>query len=132
MGGVWSEQNLYEGIKTNNLVGTYEYSDFPLLGNSKYGVQEGQHIPGRTMYEYLRDYAVHFDFFRLIKFHVNVEEIEKLDDGWKISAVKTGIHGEATKEVYQCKKLIMSNGLASIPRKLNIYKILIVLVSEIP
>ena len=24
VGGVWAEQNLYEGIKTNNLIGTYE------------------------------------------------------------------------------------------------------------
>lgn len=67
VGGVWAEENLYEGIKTNNLIGTYEYSDFPLLGNSKYGVREGEHIPGRVMYEYLRDYAVHFDVYRRIR-----------------------------------------------------------------
>ena len=72
VGGVWAKQNLYEGIKTNNLVGTYEYSDFPLLGNDKYGVDEGKHIPGRVMYQYLKDYAVHFDIYKLIQFHVTV------------------------------------------------------------
>jgi cation diffusion facilitator CzcD-associated flavoprotein CzcO len=120
VGGVWAEQNLYEGIKTNNLVGTYEFSDFPLLGVEKYGVAKGQHIPGRVMYQYLKDYAEHFDIYRLIRFHVDVEEIEKRDDGWKISTKKTCANGDTVDEVYECKKLIMCNGLASTPRPISI------------
>ena len=120
MGGVWAEQNLYEGIKTNNLVGTYEFSDFPLLGVSKYGVPEGQHIPGRVMYEYLKDYAQHFDILRLVRFHTDVKEIEKLEDGWKITAVNTETDGSAKDQIYRCRKLIMCNGLASTPRAISI------------
>jgi cation diffusion facilitator CzcD-associated flavoprotein CzcO len=120
VGGVWAAQNLYEGIKTNNLVGTYEFSDFPLLGVSKYGVPEGSHIPGRVMYEYLKDYAVHFDIFRLIQFYMDVKEVEKLDGGWKITAIKTNNDDSTEGKVYQCNKLIMCNGLASTPRPISI------------
>lgn len=72
------------------------------------------------MYEYLKDYAVHFDIYPLIRFHVKVEVIEKLDGGWKLSGVKTGIDGEKSDHVYLCNKLIMCNGLASSPRPVSI------------
>ena len=120
MSGVWAEENLYEGIKTNNLVGTHEFSDFPLLGVPRYNVPEGRHIPGRVMYEYLKDYAMHFDIYRHIRFHEDVKEIEKLDDGWKISTVKTEVDGPSTDLEYECKKLVMCNGLASTPRPISI------------
>lgn len=100
---------------------TFRYSDFPLLSKSIiYGVEEGEHIPGRVMHEYLRDYAMHMDIYRLIQFHVNVEVFEKLDGGWKLSAVKIGSNGETTDRVYLCNKLIMCNGLASSPRPVSI------------
>ncbi|KAK3717018.1 hypothetical protein LTR37_006073 [Vermiconidia calcicola] len=120
VGGVWCEANLYEGIKTNNLVGLYEFSDFPLLGVSKYGVPEGSHIPGRVMYQYLTDYAKHFDVYSSIQFHTEVKEVEKLGDGWRITATKTNVNGSTTEKVYECKKLIMCNGLASTPRPISI------------
>ena len=72
------------------------------------------------MYEYLRDYAVHFDIYEKIRFHVKVQVIEKLDEGWKISAIKTGIHGETSNQTFLCSKLIMCNGLASSPRPVSI------------
>ncbi|KAJ5438132.1 uncharacterized protein N7458_009130 [Penicillium daleae] len=34
IGGVWSEENCYEGLKTNNLGGTYEFTDFPWVKNT--------------------------------------------------------------------------------------------------
>ncbi|KAK5164562.1 uncharacterized protein LTR77_009768 [Saxophila tyrrhenica] len=120
VGGVWAKQNLYEGIKTNNLVGTYEFSDFPLLGEPKYGLKEGQHIPGHIVYQYLEDYAQHFDIHRLIQFHTDVKEIEKLDNGWRILATRTDVDGSPTEQIYSCKKLIMSNGLASTPRPVSL------------
>lgn len=30
VGGVWAKKNLYPGLKTNNLRGTFEYTDFPM------------------------------------------------------------------------------------------------------
>lgn len=28
--GVWAKEKLYPGLVTNNLLGTYEYTDFPM------------------------------------------------------------------------------------------------------
>lgn len=109
LGGVWCEENLYEGLKTNNLYGTYEYSDF-YMDPKIYDVQEGWHIPGRVMYDYLTDYAKHFDILRRIHYLTTVNEIKKLDDGWEIRTTNSG--GEKT---YRSRKLIMCHGLASRP-----------------
>ena len=72
------------------------------------------------MYEYLRDYAVHFDIYHHIHFHTDVKEIEKLDHGWKISVTNTNPDGSTKGQVYECKKLIMCNGLSSTPRPISI------------
>ncbi|KAI5364910.1 Putative FAD/NAD(P)-binding domain superfamily [Septoria linicola] len=83
LGGVWAEQNLYEGLKTNNLYGTYEYSDFPM--DARYGVKEGQHIPGAVLYRYLTDYAEHFQLTKRLRLRMEVFEVEKLGDGWNLT-----------------------------------------------
>ena len=31
IGGVWAKERLYPGLKTNNMIGTYEFSDFPMI-----------------------------------------------------------------------------------------------------
>ncbi|KAF5594883.1 dimethylaniline monooxygenase [Fusarium subglutinans] len=116
LGGVWAEENCYDGLKTNNLRGTYEFTDFPL--DDSYGVKEGEHIPGLVLYRYMTNFAVKFDIFRRIRFNVNIRTIEKLDKGgW-------GLLGEdaAAKPVpvlYRCEKLIMCTGLASTPNPVS-------------
>ncbi|KXT12914.1 hypothetical protein AC579_10457 [Pseudocercospora musae] len=117
LGGVWAEQNLYEGLCTNNLYGTYEYSDFPMYAE-KYGLKKDMHIPGEVMYRYLTDYAKHFDIFRRINFSTKVTEVEKLESGWKITT--TANHNDSFKRVYYTHKLIMCNGLASNPNPITI------------
>lgn len=118
MGGVWAEENLYEGLKTNNLYGTYEYSDF-YMDPKIYDVKEGWHIPGRAMYDYLTSYAKHFDILRRIHCLVTVDEIEKLDNGWLLSTTKNDGNGSAQK-TYRSRKLIMCHGLASRPNPVNL------------
>jgi hypothetical protein len=39
--GVWVVERLYPGLKTNNLVGTYEFGDFPMT-EALFGVKSGQ------------------------------------------------------------------------------------------
>lgn len=72
------------------------------------------------MYEYLNDYAVYFNILRLIEFHADVQEVEKLQNGWKITALKTNSDQSTEKRTYQCEKLIMCNGLASTPRPISV------------
>ncbi|EEP82707.1 predicted protein [Uncinocarpus reesii 1704] len=54
-GGVWAQERLYPGLRLNNLLGTYEYSDFPM--DEAFRVQPGQHISGEATHRYLRAYA---------------------------------------------------------------------------
>ncbi|PWY83556.1 FAD/NAD(P)-binding domain-containing protein [Aspergillus heteromorphus CBS 117.55] len=51
VGGVWATQRLYPGLKSNNMLGTYEFSDFPM--DASFGVKPGEHIPGEVIHEYL-------------------------------------------------------------------------------
>nr|RBQ99061.1 hypothetical protein FVER53263_03387 [Fusarium verticillioides] len=118
LGGVWAEENCYDGLKTNNLRGTYEFTDFPL--DDSYGVKDGEHIPGLVLYRYMTDFAVKFDIFRRIRFNVNVRTIEKLEKGgWELVG-EDGTAAEKSVSVsYRCEKLIMCTGLASTPNPVS-------------
>ncbi|KAF3392571.1 Flavin-containing monooxygenase FMO GS-OX-like 2 [Penicillium rolfsii] len=112
IGGVWSEENCYEGLKTNNLG---EFTDFPM--GEKYGVKEDKHIPGSTLHSYLNDFADHFDIRRRIRFNTRVSEIEKLSQGWRL---KTDTTDSSLAIVYTCDKVIVCSGLSSTPNPVNI------------
>ncbi|KAI1334268.1 hypothetical protein F5Y15DRAFT_294982 [Xylariaceae sp. FL0016] len=118
LGGVWAEENCYDGLKTNNLRGTYEFTDFPL--DDKYGVKDGEHIPGIVLHLYLTDFANHFDIMRRIRFETKIQTIEKTEKGWKLFAEETSVDGVMIPVVYMCAKLIMSTGLASTPNPVSI------------
>lgn len=118
MGGVWARENCYEGLKTNNLHGTYEFSDFPM--DAKYGVQDGEHIPCSVMHQYFCDFVDHFDIRRRVRFNTNVLEVKQLEDGWKLSADITHDAQQHQPAAYICKKLIICSGLASTPRPISI------------
>ncbi|KAJ5397846.1 hypothetical protein N7509_005959 [Penicillium cosmopolitanum] len=115
LGGVWSEENCYEGLKTNNLGGTYEFTDFPM--GEKYDVKEDRHIPGAALHSYLNDFADKFDIRRRISFNTQVLEIEKLGQGWRLT---TQTSDSSSSIMYTCDKLIISSGLSSTPNPVNI------------
>lgn len=76
IGGVWATERDYPGLKTNNMLGTYEYPDFPMDPNT-YGVQPGEFIPGRVVHKYLADFATAFDLVKLIRFQSRVVSADK-------------------------------------------------------
>ncbi|KAF4503028.1 dimethylaniline monooxygenase [Fusarium agapanthi] len=118
LGGVWAEENCYDGLKTNNLRGTYEFTDFPL--DDSYGVKEGEHIPGLVLYRYMTDFALKFDIFRRIRFNVNIRTIEKLDKGgWELVGEDGAAAEKPIPVSYRCEKLIMCTGLASTPNPVS-------------
>lgn len=109
VGGVWAEHRLYPGLKSNNLWGTYEYSDFPM--NESYGVKPGQHIPGHVLHRYLSNYAAHFGLLERIRFKTTVESAELKDgQGWLLSVSSEGGRGQILTE-----RLIVATGLTSQP-----------------
>ncbi|GLB06363.1 hypothetical protein AtubIFM57258_001666 [Aspergillus tubingensis] len=109
VGGVWAE-NSYEGLHTNNLYGTYEFSSFS-LDPTKYDVQPEAPIPGYALKQYFSDFIDHFDLRRRTRFHTCVHTVEKADGFW-------ALHTDSV--LYKCSKLIMSPGLFSTPNEFSI------------
>jgi hypothetical protein len=84
LGGTWAEHRLYPGLKSNNLLGTYEYPDFP-MDTETFGVKTNEHIPGTVVNTYLKAYASKFGIDSKIRYRTNVivaEHQENTEGGW--------------------------------------------------
>ncbi|KAI9673614.1 MAG: hypothetical protein M1817_002251 [Caeruleum heppii] len=129
IGGVWAEHRLYPGLKSNNMLGTYEYSDFP-MDEATFGVRPGQHIPGQVIHEYLRSYAEHFDVYRRIRFRTKVESVEHQQaGGWRLNLRRSNDSDDGSEidsdfdagsdvdkpSIVITQKLIVATGLTSEP-----------------
>jgi len=115
IGGVWAKHRLYPGLKSNNMVGTYEYSDFP-MDESTFGVKSGEHIPGQVVHDYLHRYAEKFDIYRRIRFQSNVDTVErKQSGGWILTVTQGSDNAGDDKTHILAHKLIVATGLTSEP-----------------
>lgn len=109
-GGTWAEHRLYPGLKSNNMVGSYEYPDFP-MSEDTYGVKSNDHIPAATLHRYLTDYSRYFGVFDRVTFNTSVDTIERdTDRGWKVHTLSGKSHA-----VVETKRLILATGLTSSP-----------------
>lgn len=122
-GGTWSEARLYPGLKSNNMVGSYEYPDFPMT-EAKYGVKEGGHIPGAVLHRYLTDFAKEYGVFERLQFHTKVDNVQALRSAaegpitsWRLTVTGPGSGsgpGDAQRTL-TTTKLILATGLTSSP-----------------
>ncbi|KAK0650927.1 putative FAD-containing monooxygenase MymA [Lasiodiplodia hormozganensis] len=113
IGGVWCRDRLYPGLKSNNMLGTFEYSDFP-MDTPTFGVKPGEHIPGIVVHRYLAAYAERFGVYKRIRFNTRVESAQESSetDGWTLSVANVAT-GE--KETLNTRRLIVATGLTSQP-----------------
>ncbi|KAE8159225.1 hypothetical protein BDV40DRAFT_291148 [Aspergillus tamarii] len=108
--GTWGADRLYPDLKSNNMVGSYEYPDFPML-EEVYGVRPDTHIPAATMCRYLTDYAHHFGVFERVQFNTTVNTVELgPDDGWTLT-----IDPGSGPSTLHTKRLVLATGLTSLP-----------------
>ncbi|KAJ5932124.1 hypothetical protein N7516_006613 [Penicillium verrucosum] len=108
IGGVWAKHRLYKGLKSNNMLGTYEYSDFP-MDEATFGIKPGQHIPGHVIQKYMEAYVHHFGFSDCIRLEHHVESARHTSDGtWQLSVS----HGADTTSI-DTKKMIVATGITS-------------------
>jgi hypothetical protein len=129
LGGTWATERLYPGLKTNNIVGTYEFSDFPLVPE-KYGIAPGQHIPGRVVQAYLSDMCQAYGLTSRIRFRTKVESATLLSNAqWEIGyttesqtdkeascdRASTQQAGTKTRGKLIASKLVLATGLTSEP-----------------
>ncbi|KAK4095854.1 FAD/NAD(P)-binding domain-containing protein [Parathielavia hyrcaniae] len=112
LGGVWGKDRLYPTLKTNNMLGTFEYPDFPMTTDA-FGVRSGEHMSGEVMYRYLTRYAEHFGILGLIRYRTAVISAEhqcSAQGGW----ILTIRHGESQHRLF-AHKLVIAAGFTSEP-----------------
>lgn len=127
VGGTWAHERLYPGLKTNNLVGSYEFSDFPLVPEN-YGIERGQHIPGRVVHHYLCDFCDAYGLTPSIRLRTKVESATLLESGeWHLSLLTLPAAGTPLAEqspegsrsgeraAVAASRLVLATGLTSEP-----------------
>lgn len=112
LGGTWADERLYPGLKTNNLLGTFEYPDFP-MDTATFGIESGQHIPGLVVNRYLKAYAEQFGIADRIQLRIKVRSAEHHDKtgGWTLSLEDASGNQTSVKAL----RLIIATGLTSDP-----------------
>ncbi|KAL8856738.1 MAG: hypothetical protein Q9178_006695 [Gyalolechia marmorata] len=113
VGGVWAQERMYPGLRTNNLYGSLEYSDYP-MDEQTFGVKAGDYIPGSVVQTYLRSYAEKFDIYRRIRFGALVRTVERKSNGAYQWLVHYEPQSQSAKQILT-KKLVISTGLTSEP-----------------
>lgn len=113
IGGVWCHERLYPGLKSNNMLGTYEFSDFP-MDTATFGVKPGEHIPGMVLHEYLASFAKASGILTRTRLNTRVESAEEniKTGNWTLNTKDT-LTGQALP--LHAKKLIVATGLTSEP-----------------
>lgn len=116
LGGTWSDHRLYPGLKSNNLLGTYEYPDFP-MDTETFGVKTDEHIPGPVINKYLKAYAARFGIAELIRSQTKVlvaehqEGPDHADGGWVLTVSTVG---QQETKLY-ARHLVLATGRTSDP-----------------
>ncbi|KAM0426351.1 hypothetical protein ACHAPT_008392 [Fusarium lateritium] len=114
IGGTWAKERLYPGLKTNNILGTYEFSDFPMTPE-RFNVKPGQHIPGHAVHDYLTQFSEHFNLNSCIRLKQKVESAELLDDGTWLLRIISVEHPNTEPRSVVAGKLVVATGLTSEP-----------------
>ncbi|KAI7287584.1 dimethylaniline monooxygenase (N-oxide forming) [Hortaea werneckii] len=114
IGGTWGDGRLYPGLRSNNLLGTYEYPDFP-MDTETFGVKTHEHIPGPVINKYLKVYAERFGIADLVRLQTKVLVADHQDDdqgGW----ILTLKHAEQQHEYkLYARRLVLATGRYSDP-----------------
>ncbi|PGH32257.1 hypothetical protein GX50_04922 [[Emmonsia] crescens] len=111
LGGTWGDQRLYPLLKSNNLIGTYEYPDFP-MDTATFGIKSGEHIPGQVINAYLKAYAAKFGIADLVRLQTKVIVAEHQDTvagGW----ILTVTNSKQEESKVFVRRLILATGMTS-------------------
>ncbi|ORY61579.1 uncharacterized protein BCR38DRAFT_373516 [Pseudomassariella vexata] len=115
IGGTWATERLYPDLKTNNIVGSYEFSDYP-MDLQRYCLKPHQHIPGTVVHRYLSDFAEHYGLTPRMQLRTRVEAANLQEDGsWIIEFSTNGPDRRETLGRLVASKLVLATGLTSEP-----------------
>ncbi|KAL4802448.1 hypothetical protein BDV18DRAFT_146747 [Aspergillus unguis] len=113
IGGTWARERLYPGLKTNNVFGSYELRDFPMVPG-KYGTKGdvNGHIPGEVVHVYWADVAEHYGITECLRLRTRVVEANSNEQGvWSVCLQSL----DSGRETVLGKRLVIATGLTSKP-----------------
>jgi hypothetical protein len=121
LGGTWSKDRLYTGLRSNNIKGTLEFPDYPF--HDGLGIKDGQHPTGEAIHAYLQEYAQHFDIDHRIRYESKVLDVTKLNsdiengegEGWRLT-----VQTPEKQYFVETEKLIIATGLSSQPQPMHV------------
>ncbi|KAI0454134.1 hypothetical protein F5B21DRAFT_258075 [Xylaria acuta] len=111
IGGTWAEERLYPTLKSNNMLGTYEYPGFP-MSSDKFDVKAGEHMKGTALNSYLKAYAEYTGIAGLVRFNhkvLSAEHRDTHDGGWVLTITAPG---KGEKKAL-ARHLILATGMTS-------------------
>lgn len=119
LGGAFAHYTWKGGQLTSSTISTW-YSDFPVEDRQRF-------MTWREFVDYLGRYVDHFGFRERLNFNCKVEQVEELDEGWRIRFRRANysngheFHPEAlevVEEVFEehFTHLIMATGLHHVPK----------------
>jgi hypothetical protein len=94
LGGTWADHRLYPGLKSNNLLGTYEFPDFP-MDTETFGVKTNEHIPAPVINRYLKAYAAKFGITEFVRLQTKVSVAEHQDCDQCEAGREQAVHAKA-------------------------------------
>ena len=130
VGGVWAKENLYPGLKTNNIIGadgygTFEFPDLPLKESGVEGWEPGGHLRGEVVQAYFDYVCREWRLKEKLRLGWKVVRCEHLSgkegSGWEVTAGKFTGNGEAEEMmVARCEKLVVATGLTNAPMPISL------------
>ncbi|KAI1437290.1 hypothetical protein GGR50DRAFT_94321 [Xylaria sp. CBS 124048] len=111
LGGTWAKERLYPGLKSNNLLGTYEYPGFPMTSDL-FDVEPGKHISGQAVHAYLRAYAKKSGISDMIHLNTKVlsaEHQDTIEGGWILTIEAPS----GCTTIVLARRLVFATGLTS-------------------
>lgn len=114
VGGSWAQERLYPRLKTNNVFGTYEFADFPLVPE-RYKVAGEGHIPGRVVHEYFSDVTTYYGIDRYLQLGTIVESATLQEDGRWTIVLQSVRPGQTSRTTVTAARLVLATGLTSEP-----------------
>jgi cation diffusion facilitator CzcD-associated flavoprotein CzcO len=112
VGGVWSEERVYPGLRINSVHGEFRFSAMPMRAPDN-SVKTGGRLSGEDVRQYMEDFTERF-LKGKIRFETEVLNIRRGDHGrgWKV-LVRDGVAGGIETVSYYSRIILCTGGCSS-------------------
>ena len=121
LGGVWSKRRNYPEFWSQTSFGLAEFADLPMETPPEEDCKIGGMFKAKYVTRYLERYAEHIwigdqTLHDRICFNTRVQALDKVDGRWHLKCTTTPNSNQPSPKVFIAEKLLMAEGLCTIPR----------------